>query len=96
MNLNIFDGLATLASSTAVQVTAPPAAQFYEHDNFIGMLAVGGGLAVGMIAIIFGTLTGVAKRKALEESRREIAAYVAEGSISPQDAERLLKAGKAC
>ena len=29
-------------------------------------------------------------RAQLEESRREIAAYVAEGSISPDDAERLL------
>jgi len=30
---------------------------------------------------------------ALEESRREIAAYVAEGSMSPEDAEKLLAAG---
>ncbi|MFG0241487.1 MAG: hypothetical protein ACF8R9_01745 [Phycisphaerales bacterium JB054] len=30
---------------------------------------------------------------AREESRREIAAYVAEGSMSPEDAEKLLAAG---
>lgn len=31
-------------------------------------------------------------RKHIEESRREIAAYVAEGTISPDDAERLIAA----
>ena len=35
-----------------------------------------------------------AKAKAREESRREIAAYVAEGTISPDDAVRLINAGE--
>lgn len=33
------------------------------------------------------------EREAIEESRRELAAYVAEGSMTPADAERLLNAG---
>ncbi len=44
------------------------------------------GLVFGMIASIFKTI-------ARERSRREIAAYVAEGSISPEQAEKLIKAG---
>ena len=34
-----------------------------------------------------------AQTRAREESRREIAAYVAEGTISPDDAAKLLAAG---
>lgn len=58
--------------------------------------------AVMIMMIIFGFLTvsvicsnwrKVSQTRALEESRREIAAYVAEGSISPADAERLIAAG---
>lgn len=40
------------------------------------------------------TITKTANTKHREQSRREIAAYVAEGSISPDDAVRMLAAGK--
>lgn len=63
-------------------------------EEWIPIIAVGGGLVVAIVAIVFGTVSGVLKRKAFEESRREIAAYVAEGSISPIDAERMLKTGE--
>lgn len=62
--------------------------------DWIPIIAVAGGILVALTAITFGTMSGVAKRKSYEQSRREIAAYVAEGSISPQEAERLLKPGK--
>ena len=58
----------------------------------IPLAAIVGGLFVGVIAIVAGTLTAISSRRQREESRREIAAYVAEGSMSPEDAERILKA----
>lgn len=62
--------------------------------GFIAVLAVGGCLAMGLIQIV-GTLVRDALRsKHQEQSRRELAAYVAEGSITPADAERLLIAGQ--
>ena len=60
----------------------------------IPLVAITGGLLVGVIAIVAGTINSISSRKQREESRREIAAYVAEGSMTPEDAERILKAGK--
>jgi len=62
--------------------------------NIIPVIAIGGGLFVGVVGIIASTIGTTHKAKAREETRREMAAYVAEGSISPDDAERLLKAGE--
>ncbi|MCB9848474.1 MAG: hypothetical protein H6814_08680 [Phycisphaeraceae bacterium] len=50
--------------------------------------------AVAIIGIFFGTITRSATAKELEKSRREIAAYIAEGSMTPEDGERLLLAGQ--
>ncbi|VAX36608.1 hypothetical protein MNBD_PLANCTO03-789 [hydrothermal vent metagenome] len=60
------------------------------EDVFIPMLMAG----VGVIAIVFGTLTGMVKAVARERTRREIAAYIAEGSLSPEQGEKLMKAGR--
>ena len=60
----------------------------------IPVIAIGGGLMIAALGIVAGTVKSITKTKAREESRREIAAYVAEGSISPEDAERLIDAGK--
>ena len=46
--------------------------------------------AVGMLAIIFGTLTSMVKGVARERTRREIAAYIAEGSMTPEQGEKLM------
>lgn len=59
----------------------------------IPMLAVGGGLVVAVVAIVTSAIQKTAQTRAREESRREIAAYVAEGTISPDDAAKLLNAG---
>jgi len=61
---------------------------------FIPITAIVGGLLIAFIAIVAGTIKSVSTSKHLEESRREVAAYVAEGSMTPDDAERLLKAGR--
>lgn len=47
-----------------------------------------------VVVTIGRTITKTASTKQREQSRREIAAYVAEGSISPDDAVRMLAAGK--
>jgi len=58
-------------------------------DNFA--LFIGGSIAI--IAILCGTITSMLKQLSRERSRREIAAYIAEGSMTPADGERLMKAG---
>jgi hypothetical protein len=64
-----------------------------EAAIMIPIIAVGGGLCVGMVSIVAKAIRRTAETKHREESRREIAAYVAEGSISPDDAYKLLSAG---
>jgi len=50
------------------------------------------GISIGFVAIAGGLLFEQSKQKNFERSRREIAAYIAEGSISPEEGERLLAA----
>jgi len=52
-----------------------------------------GMLLVAVVWIVASYTSSTTKAKAREESRREIAAYVAEGTISPDDAVRLINAG---
>lgn len=49
---------------------------------------------VGIVAIVMGTVSGMVKSTAREKTRREIAAYIAEGSMTPEQGEKLLKAGQ--
>lgn len=58
------------------------------------LIAIGGGLSVVVIWIIAATVDSVLKTRAREAIRREIAAYVAEGSMTPDDGARLLEAGR--
>jgi hypothetical protein len=55
-------------------------------------VALGG---VGVIWIIAATIQSILSTSMKERSRREIAAYIAEGSMSPEQGERLMNAGKA-
>ena len=52
---------------------------------------IGGIIAV--VAIVFGSVSSMIRSQAREKSRREIAAYIAEGSMTPEQGERLMKAG---
>ncbi|MBX3379423.1 MAG: hypothetical protein KF805_04960 [Phycisphaeraceae bacterium] len=62
-------------------------------------------MAIPIVGIVFGcfvwvssiVVSGIKEAKATkqrEESRREIAAYIAEGSMSPEQGERLMQAGE--
>jgi hypothetical protein len=59
----------------------------------IPVIAIAGGLFVGLVGVLCGSIRKVAETRAREESRREIAAYVAEGTMSPDDAFKILSAG---
>jgi len=56
----------------------------------IGLVAVLGCIVVGLPAVVLGITASMTATKERERSRRELAAYVAEGSMTPDDAERLL------
>lgn len=58
----------------------------------IPIIAVGGGFVVAIIAIIFGSIRRVAINGERQKSLREIAAYIAEGSMTPEQGEKLLAA----
>lgn len=62
-------------------------------DEHLKAIVIIGGLAVAIVAIIANAIRATIAARAREQSRREIAAYVAEGSISPDDAAKLLADG---
>ena len=64
-----------------------------QRGDFIPLVAIVFGCTTGMVAIMCGTIAGVAKAKNRETTKREIAAYVAEGSIDPDKAIAMLNAG---
>ncbi len=72
----------------------PP--QLLEMPGLLFMLMA----AVGVISILSGAVTTILVNRQNERTRREIAAYVAEGSIEPDQAVALLEvgrpAGKSC
>ncbi len=55
-------------------------------------MAVGGAIAI--VWLIMATIDSTVKAKAREATRRELAAYVAEGSMSAADAAAIMNAGK--
>ena len=65
-----------------------------DEDMFIPLLIFGTGTIIAVIAIVFGSVRKMVVSSNIEKSRREIAAYIAEGSMTPEDGERLLKAGQ--
>ncbi|MEQ9095263.1 MAG: hypothetical protein RIE32_03265 [Phycisphaerales bacterium] len=56
-----------------------------------GVFWIVGGL-IAIIAIVFGIIGGTIKAVARERTRREIAAYIAEGSMTPEQGAKLMKA----
>jgi hypothetical protein len=61
------------------------------NGEFIAVIAVAGGFIVAIFTFTLMAVTRIARTRMRERSRREIAAYVAEGSISPEDACRLIE-----
>ncbi|MCR9074809.1 MAG: hypothetical protein NXI07_02095 [bacterium] len=65
-----------------------------DEDMFIPTVIFVSGTVIAVVAIVFGAVKRMVVSSNVEKSRREIAAYIAEGSMTPEDGERLLKAGK--
>lgn len=63
-------------------------------DDTIKVIAISVGGGIALVYIMFGAVKEMVRSSNAEKSRRDIAAYVAEGSMSPDDGERLLNAGK--
>ncbi len=70
-----------------------PMATWAASGEEVAMIAISGGIIVAIAAIVSGSVKTVLRTRHQEESRREIAAYVAEGSITPADAVKILNAG---
>ena len=73
----------------------------FDAEELMKLVAVAGGLTLGALFIGFLALAvwleerrKTRQNQELEQSRREIAAYVAEGSITPADAQKLLAPGR--
>ena len=59
------------------------------------IFVIGGLIAtIAIIAIVFGAATKIIVGRSREQTKREIAAYVAEGSIDPDKAVAMLNAGE--
>lgn len=54
---------------------------------------VGGGLLFAAVVVVTGMIKSVMGTRAREQTKREMAAYVAEGSVQPEDAIKMLTAG---
>jgi hypothetical protein len=59
----------------------------------IPIVAIAGGILAGIISTLSKDARKRDQTRQREQSRREIAAYVAEGSMTPEEGERLLRAG---
>ena len=63
-----------------------------DEDKFIPLIVFAAGTIIALIAIVFGAVKRMVVSSNVEKSRREIAAYIAEGPMSPEDGERLHRA----
>lgn len=66
---------------------------FDRADQLIPIVAIAGGLLVAIVAIVGSFISSTMRASQHERSRREIAAYIAEGTMTPEDGERLLRVG---
>ena len=75
--------LTNLIAETGVDRLAEAAADQW-------MWTVGGSIAI--VAIVVGGVKSMVSRTTRERTRREIAAYIAEGSMTPEQGERIIQA----
>jgi hypothetical protein len=68
--------------------------QLTERGDLLPAIAIVGGLSVGAIAIVATTIRAMVVSREREQTKRELAAYVAEGSLDPDKAVALLKADR--
>ena len=64
------------------------------EENFLVFVAISMGCLTGMVAIVGCVIGGVMRARAREATRRELAAYVAEGTLDPDTAVAMINAGR--
>lgn len=80
------------ALALCASAAAAPSDMPLDGEEILKLVAVGGGLILGALYIIFASTKSMVKAKEREQTKRELAAYIAEGSMRPEDAEKILKA----
>lgn len=58
------------------------------------ILVLGGGTLIAIAAVVASATARIVRSVSRERTRREIAAYIAEGSMTPEQGERLMAAGE--
>ncbi len=68
--------------------------ELLREENFLAIVAIGMGCLTGMVAIIGCVVGGVMRTRAREATKRELAAYVAEGTLAPDQAVAMINADR--
>jgi hypothetical protein len=63
------------------------------EDNVIPIIAMGGGFIIAITAIVFVNVRSMVVSRNQEATKREIAAYVADGTLPADQAVRIIEAG---
>jgi len=72
----------------------PVVKHMLDEDLLIPVMAIGCGSIVAVVAIIFTTVKTMVVSRNREATKRELAAYVAEGSLDPDKAVAMINAGR--
>jgi hypothetical protein len=67
--------------------------QLVDEGEIIPVVAIALGSLIAVVAIIAGSTKAIVVSRARETTKRELAAYVAEGSLDPEKAVALIEAG---
>lgn len=67
--------------------------ELLQEDVIVPVLAIAFGCTTGMVAIVSGAFARVMIARGRERTKRELAAYVAEGTLDPEKAVALANAG---
>jgi hypothetical protein len=65
-----------------------------DGELIIPIVAIVFGCTTGMVAIIAGAMTKIFVARGRERTRRELAAYIAEGTLDPEKAIAILETGR--
>ena len=72
----------------------PVVKHMLDEDLLIPVMAIGCGSIIAVVAIIFTTVKTMVVSRNREATKRELAAYVAEGSLDPDKAVAMINAGR--
>lgn len=67
--------------------------QLIDENLLIAFVAIAGGILVAIVAIVFTCVKEMIVQRSREHTKREMAAYVAEGTVDADKAVAILRAG---